>query len=197
MRPFRQRLQCRLCNADSEMWTLKCRPYAVHSAANRGGIITKRGPRGREEGSVGVGGRSRRAGRDGSGAGCCGRGRVSSSTEPIQTRNLSYQFLLGGVAKSSTVRLGVRYINATEFCWPRRGPRGTTARFHSSRGCTYSHPHPPSVPFPPPPITVRVRLPRNFVVFLFKCTPDYVDEYTSDSFCARFFLSSSSIFPVG
>lgn len=26
---------------------------------------------------------------------------VSSSAEPIQTRNLSYQFLLGGVAKSS------------------------------------------------------------------------------------------------
>lgn len=31
-----------------------------------------------------------------------GRIGVSSSAEPIQTRNLSYQFLLGGVAKSST-----------------------------------------------------------------------------------------------
>lgn len=57
-----------------------------------------------------------------------GKGKVSSSTEPIQTRNLSYQFPLGGVAKSSArlSRLAVRYINAAKLAAsPPRGTSGT------------------------------------------------------------------------
>lgn len=57
-----------------------------------------------------------------------GKGKVSSSTEPIQTRNLSYQFPLGGVAKSSAQlsRLAVRYINAAKLAAsPPRGTSGT------------------------------------------------------------------------
>lgn len=116
----------------------------------KGGGVAARG-----EGSVDIGGRE-------GGGGGGGGGRVSSSTEPIQTRNLSYQFLLGGVAKSSPVRLGVRYINAVQkFCRPRRGrARVSTA----SRG---SHRH-----HRPPPPTIISLSPSTeiFVVFLFECT---------------------------
>lgn len=102
----------------------------------------------RGEGSVDVGG-----------GGGGGGGRVSSSTEPIQTRNLSYQFLLGGVAKSSPVRLGVRYINAIQkFCRPRRGrARVSTA----SRGSHRHHRRPTT------PLSLSTEI---FVVFLFECT---------------------------
>lgn len=60
-------------------------------------------------------------------------GRVSSSTEPIQTRNLSYQFPLGGVAKSSAQRLSkrlaaVRYINAAKLAASRAVRNGTISR---------------------------------------------------------------------
>lgn len=108
----------------------------------------------RGEGSVDVGG-----------GGGGGGGRVSSSTEPIQTRNLSYQFLLGGVAKSSPVRLGVRYINAIQkFCRPRRGrARVSTA----SRGSHRHHRRPTT----PTIISLSLSLSTEiFVVFLFECT---------------------------
>lgn len=99
------------------------------------------------------------------GGGGGGGGRVSSSTEPIQTRNLSYQFLLGGVAKSSPVRLGVRYINAIQkFCRPRRGrARVSTA----SRGSHRHHRRPTT----PTIISLSLSLSTEiFVVFLFECT---------------------------
>lgn len=118
----------------------------------KGGGVAARG-----EGSVDIGGRE-------GGGGGGGGGRVSSSTEPIQTRNLSYQFLLGGVAKSSPVRLGVRYINAVQkFCRPRRGrARVSTA----SRGSHRHHRRPP----PPPTIISLSPSTEIFVVFLFECT---------------------------
>lgn len=150
-----------------------------------------------------VGGRSRR-GRRG--------GRVSSSTEPIQTRNLSYQFLLGGVAKSSPVRLGVRYINATEFCRPRRG----RARFHASRE-SHRHHRRPSKPGPTSPtnaISLSIWLcsesSPSIGIVCVRSTEISSSSCSSvpwlrgrihfrQSFCAwqPTFLSSSSIFSAG
>lgn len=154
---------------------------AIDVQQNSEGIEKGMAARGEGRGSS-VGGRSGR-GRRG--------GRVSSSTEPIQTRNLSYQFLLGGVAKSSPVRLGVRYINATEFCRPRRG----RARFHASRE-SHRHHRRPSSPVQPPLLTPFLSLsgcaqraalpsassafvPQRFRRLLVRVYPDYVAEYTS------------------
>lgn len=117
------------------------------------------------------------------GGGGGGGGRVSSSTEPIQTRNLSYQFLLGGVAKSSPVRLGVRYINAIQkFCRPRRGrARVSTA----SRGSHRHHRRPTT----PTIISLSLSLDRDFRRLLVRVYPDYVAEYTSGRVFASFLSS--------
>lgn len=118
------------------------------------------------------------------GGGGGGGGRVSSSTEPIQTRNLSYQFLLGGVAKSSPVRLGVRYINAIQkFCRPRRGrARVSTA----SRGSHRHHRRPTT----PTIISLSLSLSRQrFRRLLVRVYPDYVAEYTSGRVFASFLSS--------
>lgn len=139
----------------------------------KGGGVAARG-----EGSVDIGGRE-------GGGGGGGGGRVSSSTEPIQTRNLSYQFLLGGVAKSSPVRLGVRYINAVQkFCRPRRGrarvstaSRGSHRHHRRPTTTTSSHNH------------LSLSLDRDFRRLLVRVYPDYVAEYTSGRVFASFLSS--------
>lgn len=134
----------------------------------------------RGEGSVDVGG-----------GGGGGGGRVSSSTEPIQTRNLSYQFLLGGVAKSSPVRLGVRYINAIQkFCRPRRGrARVSTA----SRGSHRHHRRPTT------PTIISLSLSLSTEISSSSCSsvPGLRGRiHFRQSFCVLPFIASS-IFSAG
>lgn len=135
----------------------------------------------RGEGSVDVGG-----------GGGGGGGRVSSSTEPIQTRNLSYQFLLGGVAKSSPVRLDVRYINAIQkFCRPRRGrARVSTA----SRGSHRHHRRPTT----PTIISLSLSLSRQrFSSSSCSSVPGLRGRiHFRQSFCVLPFIASS-IFSAG
>lgn len=93
------------------------------------------------------------------------RRRVSSSTEPIQTRNLSYQFLLGGVAKSSPVRPAIltlyRILPATKSAArASRGSPSPTAPTIISLSST----------LPPPPL-LSPSFDRDFLVFLLsECT---------------------------